>query len=89
MSLFIILALGSYAVALDQDTLVAREVAQAWLALADSGQYGKAYDQYAARIKISVSREGFIRYLAGRRGPDPATAFEILSDASGSELPKQ
>jgi hypothetical protein len=29
------------------------------------------------------------RGLAVRFVPDPATAFEILSDASGSELPKQ
>jgi hypothetical protein len=80
VGLFMILNIGSCTSVPYQGDLTARAVAQAWLALVDSGQYGKAYDQYAARIKIAVSRERAISSWAGRRGPlGPVVSRQIVS----------
>jgi hypothetical protein len=36
----------------------AESAAKAWLGLVDSGRYDKAYEQYAARIRVGYQKKG-------------------------------
>ena len=59
----------------------AESVAKAWLALVDSGQYEKAYEQYAARIRVELSKERFFELMRGRRAPFGSVISRRLVDA--------
>jgi hypothetical protein len=47
----------------------AEAVANSWIGLVDAGQYGKAYEEYPARIKVSETKESFLERMRRRRAP--------------------
>jgi hypothetical protein len=47
----------------------ARAAALEWLALADAGDYAKAYAMEPERLRAATTEEQFIRSMEGRRAP--------------------
>jgi hypothetical protein len=51
------------------DENAARIKALTWVALLDVGDYGQAYSEQAARLRLSGTEAQFIRSMKGRRAP--------------------
>jgi hypothetical protein len=53
----------------DTGQVQAEAVAKSWMGLVDSGQYDKAYEEFAARIRVGETKERFLERMRGRRAP--------------------
>jgi hypothetical protein len=60
----------------------AQDVAQAWLKLADSGQYAQTWDQAAAIFKAAITRSDWEKALRAARGPLGALKSRSLKSAT-------
>ena len=81
LCLGLVLLLAGCATTESTEQAAAESVARAWLSLVDSGQYDKAYEQYAPRIRVGLSKERSIEWMRGRRAPLGSLLWRQLADA--------
>jgi hypothetical protein len=66
----------------DEAVAQARQAAQEWLAIVDSGQYLKSWDEAATLFRSAVSRSNWVQAVKSARGPLGALLTRQLKSAT-------
>ncbi|MEM9316241.1 MAG: DUF4019 domain-containing protein [Pseudomonadota bacterium] len=71
-----------------QTSTEGREAAEAWLALIDSGEVGKSWDEASTFFKEAINREGWEAAVTQARGPlGPLSSRNYSGERRMTEMP--
>jgi hypothetical protein len=76
--LAVVVLLAGATVTAQEPEELAQTAAEAWLKIADSGNYGSSWDEAASMFKSGVPKEGWIAALSKARSPQGALNSRTL-----------